>query len=199
MNIDNSSNAVDYKNIDFTPGTSLFPRKNKTRKSSTIHKNSRSKKPFFSSSENFMLQKYFNDVGQEYVFNSKQELKFSIKIKLFESFHKRISLKQNYIKNTESKNIDSFSISKSYNKLHTLETLSLITKNNINRFKAQFAGANLRLVISLSKNFSNRGLPYCDIIQEGNIGLLKAIDRFDPHMGGLQIFNLCIMVDSSKY
>ncbi len=51
------------------------------------------------------------------------------------------------------------------------------------RAKSKLAEANLRLVVSLARRYSRRGLPIGDLIQEGNIGLLKAIDGFDPHRG----------------
>jgi len=49
--------------------------------------------------------------------------------------------------------------------------------------RARLAQANLRLVISVAKNFRNRGLPLEDLINEGNVGLMNAIDRFDPSVG----------------
>src|SRR3990167_4144601 len=43
--------------------------------------------------------------------------------------------------------------------------------------------ANLRLVISIAKRYVNLGIPLSDLIEEGNIGLMKAVDKFDPHRG----------------
>lgn len=49
--------------------------------------------------------------------------------------------------------------------------------------KEALVRANLRLVISVSKKFVNRGLLFSDLIQEGNIGLMKAVEKFDYHRG----------------
>ena len=88
-------------------------------------------------------------------------------------------------------------IHRSQKKLGQLEERSQLTINEIKeinrrvsigeaksrRAKKEMIEANLRLVISIAKKYTNRGLQFLDLIQEGNIGLMKAVDKFEYRRG----------------
>jgi len=57
-------------------------------------------------------------------------------------------------------------------------------KKGDRKARAHMIKANLRLVVKIAHDYSNLGLPLLDLISEGNIGLMKAVERFDPKKGG---------------
>lgn len=70
------------------------------------------------------------------------------------------------------------------------ETLSLFRKmrdstdtENQKKIKAKLINSNLRLVVSIAKKYKDKGVPLIDLIQEGNMGLIKGVERYDPERG----------------
>lgn len=67
--------------------------------------------------------------------------------------------------------------------LGELKSLKLEYVQKVTRLKERFITSNLRLVISIAKGYRKRGLPMSDLIQEGNLGLMRAVEKFDYKKG----------------
>lgn len=154
----------------------------------------------------WVLQSYFKEVGTEPLLRPSDEVEISIKIKKYEAKAKQLrtmldkaaEAAQNGLKKTSvcncSKNGHSKKIKKSAAKakmaiyisqarIQRLSALLRAYSKKAKTFKDRFVKANLRLVISIAKKYMGRGLPLADLVQEGNIGLIKAVEKFDHSKG----------------
>jgi RNA polymerase primary sigma factor len=64
-----------------------------------------------------------------------------------------------------------------------IELAARIAKGD-ERARARMIESNLRLVVKIAKDYANYGVPLVDLISEGNIGLIRAVEKFDPNKGG---------------
>jgi RNA polymerase primary sigma factor len=150
-----------------------------------------------------LLQSYFKEVGTESLLTASQEVRIATKIKKYNARANKLAEEVNKLteeildknKNSgvckcsleERKSKAAAKAAGTYMpldvKLNRLSALYRAYRNKEIENKGKFIKSNLRLVISIAKNYMGRGLPLADIIQEGNIGLIKAVEKFDPSKG----------------
>ncbi|MGH7900387.1 MAG: sigma-70 family RNA polymerase sigma factor [Thermodesulfobacteriota bacterium] len=135
-----------------------------------------------------LLYVYFKDMAGEPLLSSKEEIGVSAKIKqceskaretknLIERLQKSITSngKRNGHRNGKEREISK--------RIEMLNAFLRASTERAKNLKGRFVKANLRLVVSIAKRYMVRGLPLPDLIQEGNVGLMRAVERFDHTKG----------------
>ena len=135
-----------------------------------------------------LLYVYFKDMAVESLLTAKEEIEVSAQIKNCESKTKELT---SHIQKL-SKKKDSVSGKKKSGtitekeltkRIESLMAFVKVYSERASDLKERFVKANLRLVVSISKRYMGRGLPLTDLIQEGNVGLMRAVERFDHTKG----------------
>jgi len=122
---------------------------------------------------------YLKDISKEKLLSPDEVVEVSAKIRSFENKSEGIGREINRLRSIVSvrQDIDEFE------HIRILKVLQKICVENISKLRQKLARANLRLVINIAMRYVNRGVPLTDIVQEGNLGLMKAVEKFDYTMG----------------
>lgn len=138
----------------------------KSEKFSTVLPASKTKKKRSKEDDNDkrLLNDYFKDIVNIPLLKPYDEKRLSALSKICEK--KALNLNSNN--------------SSEYSRIHTVSSLYM---KKAGEYRQAFIKSNLRLVISIAKRFSRKGLPFSDMIQEGNLGLIRAIEKFDHEKG----------------
>ncbi|HSE84080.1 MAG TPA: sigma-70 family RNA polymerase sigma factor, partial [Thermodesulfobacteriota bacterium] len=160
-----------------------------------------------------LLNIFFKDMAKESLLTPREEIEISAKIKNCEARAKKIKALINEISNGtdtgngKTKGRDKGNgkngnhpkpqlnskkaqhhkyqngMSKELKQVERLNTLMKVYSERADRLRERFIKANLKLVVSIAKKHVNRGLPLLDLIQEGSIGLIRALEKFDHTLG----------------
>jgi RNA polymerase primary sigma factor len=135
-----------------------------------------------------ILGSYFGDISNIPLLSSADEKEIARDIKNFLGKVMELQEKINEISGHELK--DDKKTKDGYKKkefiisrIHELESSKIEYVQKVKQLKDRFINSNLRLVISIAKRYRGRGLPMSDLVQEGNLGLIRALEKFDYEKG----------------
>ncbi|MBR3663479.1 MAG: RNA polymerase sigma factor RpoD [Desulfovibrio sp.] len=123
------------------------------------------------------IRQLFSDLDERKITPDKAASELNLTVDEFFSFKEMINGKMEILKNLQEK---------CCHNVNDLEEVLWRIKNGNKaamRAKQDLIRSNLRLVVSIAKKYTNRGLQFLDLIQEGNIGLMKAVDKFEYQRG----------------
>ncbi len=139
-----------------------------------------------------LLYVYFKDMAVESLLTAKEEVEVSAQIKKCEAKALELTINADKVRKKRDSLIKRQSKSGSKSRISEkdlakrIASLTAFVRAYAERacdMKERFVKANLRLVVSISKRYMGRGLPLTDLIQEGNVGLMRAVERFDHTKG----------------
>lgn len=140
-----------------------------------------------------IIQTYFREIGVERLLKAEEEIQLSAEIRKCEFRASRIRRFLERILDKETTRdlkrlhdgINQELINKGITQRRAQRLIALMRayEEREKKLKERFIRANLKLVVSIAKRYVGRGLSYLDLIQEGNIGLMRAIERFDHTKG----------------
>src|ERR1700758_5623903 len=127
-----------------------------------------------------LLYAYFKDMTSEPLLTPKEEIEISAGIKKCETKIRRIKALLERLSNGAAIKVKGKDLTK---QIEGLNGSMKVYLDRARELKERFIKANLKLVISIARRYTGRGLPFPDLIQEGNMGLMKAVEKFDHTKG----------------
>ena len=148
-----------------------------------------------------MVNAYFREVSSEPLLTPEQEVQISSNIKNFDKKAKKVKkiiekeigtkiynengngLSEEDVKDLLKQGIGALKSDHRKNRLINLLRPYELFINEVKEYRNRFIKANLRLVASIAKRYIGRGIPFLDLLQEGNLGLIRAAEKFDHTLG----------------